>query len=375
MELYLDNAATTRVNEKVIDRISKLLKEEYGNPSSIHKRGLRSSNILKESREEVAKSLNVTGDEIIFNSCATEGNNQVIKSFSGKKIVSDQGEHPSVRNTLLRLKEEGAEVNLVPIKTDGHLDMEALENAIEKDTALVSIMMVNNETGIINPIKEISEIIKKKGSRAKFHVDIVQGYLKFPIDLKELNIDYATISFHKVHGPKGIGALYIKKGLKPLPLLDGGSQEMRLRAGTHNVPYIGGIREIPEIYGKLIKENYDKAMTFRNKIIDGLKEEEGFKLNGSNNNFSPYILNISLKGCPSQVMLNLLSEKGLYVSTGSACSQKNMKDSHVLTAMGLNKEELSSSLRISFSDDTKEEDIDKALVIIKNAIKFFKKIK
>ncbi len=373
MEIYLDSAATTKVSEKVADEVSRVFKEEYGNPSSIHKKGIEADALMTESRKSIGKSINAGPDEIFFNSCATEGNNQVLRNFKNGHIISSEGEHPSVRVTLLEMEKEGTEVTFLPLDSMGRITPGDFKKALRKDTSLVSFMMVNNETGVINPIHEIAGILKEENSRAKFHSDIVQGYMKLPVDVKKMGLDFATISFHKAQGPKGIGALYIRKSLKLNPILTGGSQEGRMRAGTHNVPYISAVGLLPEILEDKINENFEKTMKIRKKFTDFFETVPGYKYNGPDSDYSPYILNVSFKGCPSQVMLNLLSEKGVYVSTGSACSQKNMKDSHVLTSMGLSKDELSSSVRISFSQTTSEKEAEEAVKIFSEALKFFGK--
>lgn len=370
MECYLDNCATTKVYDEVAEEIKKVMLEDYGNPSSLHKKGRDADDRVNEARNSLGLVINASPEEIYFNSCASEGNNQVLRNFKGHHIITTEIEHPSVRNTLKELQAEGTEVTFLKCDKMGKVDLEDFKNALRKDTMLVSIMHVNNEVGSINDLEAMGEIIKKGGFRAKFHADCVQSFLKFPIDVKSMGLDYLTASAHKAHGPKGIGLLYIRKGLKLNSLISGGGQEKGTRAGTHNVPYIAGFGLASRMILPNMEENRKTVLKFKEYLYNALGTYEGFRLNGSLEGFSPYILNVSFKGLRSEVLLRLLEEKGVYVSTGSACSSKNMKDSHVLTAMGLTKDEIKGSIRICFSDTTTQEEIEKAAEGFDYALKF-----
>lgn len=370
---YLDNCATTVVYDEVIDEISKTLKEYYANPASLHKLGQASDKMLDGARKVVADELNATKEEIIFTSGASEGNNLILKNFKGH-IVTTAIEHPSVINTLKQMESKGVKVTYLDVDENGKIDLEELKNSITKETTLVSIMMVNNEIGTINPIKEIGKIIKELGLRAKFHVDATQGFMKFKIDVKEWGIDFLTASAHKFHGPKGVGFTYIRKGLRPESLITGGSQELGIRAGTHNVAFIRGMEKAISMIKNNMEDNIKKVKELKDEMIEGLKEFKNLKINSPSDS-SPYVLNISLVGLRSEIILRLLEDKNVFVSTGSACSQKNMKDSHVLLALGLSSERIKSSIRICFSDTTKKEEITNAIEAFKYAVSFAERIK
>lgn len=373
MECYLDNCATTKVYPEVADEIYRLLNEEYGNPSSLHKRGRMADEVILKSRSAIAQVIGASREEIFFNSCASEGNNQILKNFRGKKIITTEIEHPSVRNTLRKLEAEGTEVIYLKPDGSGRINLDELESALTKDTALVSIMHVNNEIGSVNDLEKIGKIIKEGGYRARFHADCVQSFLKFPIDVRKFNLDFITASAHKVHGPKGIGFIYIRKGLKPESLISGGGQEMGLRAGTHNVPYIGSFKKICEILEPKMEENMERVRAYKNEMISYFKTKKYARINGDENG-SPYILNVSFTGLRAEILLRLLEEKEVYVSTGSACSEKNMKDSHVLSAIGLKDNELKGSIRMCFSDTTTEEEIKAAKEAFEYALGFAERI-
>lgn len=365
---YLDNCATTKVYDEVIQTIAEVMKNNFGNPSSLHRLGYEADKILKNTREIIAEILNADKDEIIFTSGASEGNNQILKSF-GDRIISTEVEHPSVIKTLVDMKSNGKNIILLKPDGNGQIDLDEFRKALNKDILLVSIMMVNNEIGTIYPIEDIGKIIKESGFRAKFHVDATQAFLKFPIDVKRMNIDFLTSSAHKFHGPKGIGFMYIRKGLRLEKLINGGTQEGNLRAGTHNVPYIAGMGKACELMKFNMENNLQHVSALKEQMIRGLSDFKNLKINSPENS-SPYILNISLVGLRSEIILRLLEDKEVYVSTGSACSAKNMKDSHVLTSIGLKKEEIKSSIRICFSDTTTEEEVINALEAFRYAVNF-----
>ena len=376
--IYLDNCATTPVYPQVAAKIKEVLDVEFGNPSSLHVLGRNAEDIMNEARESVAKVIHADKTEVIFNSCASEGNNQVLKSFAGQHIITTQIEHPSVRNTLRSLAEAGTPVTFLAVDAMGRIDLEDLKAALTKETALVSIMHVNNEVGTMNDLVKIGQIIKTNGGRTRFHSDCVQSFLKFPIDVAQMNLDFLTASAHKAHGPKGIGMLYIRKGLTLKSLIEGGGQEGGLRAGTHNVPYIAGFGKACDLILPNLAENLATVTTFKTELYQWFltNDKTGrLHLNGTLDGASPFVLNVSFRGIRAEILLRLLEEKGVCVSTGSACSSKNMKDSHVLTAMNVAKESIKGSIRICFSDTNTIDDIEAAKEGFAYALAFAERIK
>lgn len=376
--IYLDNCSTTPVNPQVAERIKEILDLEFGNPSSLHWKGRQAEDLVEAARASVAGVLGVTPREVTFNSCASEGNNQVLKHFAGQHIISTEIEHPSVRNTLLTMEKTGTKVTWLAVDEMGRFSMEDFQKALTKDTGLVSIMHVNNEIGVINDIAKVGAMIKESGYKARLHTDLVQSFLKFPLDLKAMNVDFATASAHKAHGPKGIGMLYTRAGLNIDSLIEGGGQEGGKRAGTHNVPYIAGFGLACDLMVPRIEENLKAVSKMKQSLLDFFKTSQladRFHLNGELDGFSPYILNVSFQGIRAEILLRLLEEKGICVSTGSACSSKTMKDSHVLTAIGLSKKSIKGSIRICFSDTNTMEQIEQAKEGFQSALAFAGRIK
>lgn len=376
--IYLDNCATTPVYPEVAETIKNVLDVEFGNPSSIHLLGRNAQDLMDAARISVANVLGADKTEIVFNSCASEGNNQVLKSFAGHHIITTEIEHPSVRNTLRNLAREGTKVTFLPVDSAGSISLDDLRAALTRDTALVSIMHVNNEVGSMNDLHRIGQIIKTHGGRTRFHADCVQSFLKFPLDVQAMNLDFVTASAHKAHGPKGIGMLYIRKGLALKSLIEGGGQEGGLRAGTHNVPYIAGFGRACELIQPNLTKNLETVTAYKNDLLAWFRANDKtgiFRLNGETEGFSPYVLNVSFRGIRAEILLRLLEEKDVCVSTGSACSSKNMKDSHVLTAMNLDKESIKGSIRICFSDTNTTQDIEAAKEGFTYALAFAGRIK
>ncbi|WP_315116298.1 cysteine desulfurase family protein [uncultured Clostridium sp.] len=378
MEVYLDNSATTKPYDEVIEKVSEVMRDYYGNPSSAHNLGIKAERLLNDSRAIIGDTINCSKDEIIFTSGGSESNNFIIKGLvkEGGNIITTNIEHPSVFNTLKELEKEGIEIKVLNVNEKGRVDLEELEKAINKDTNLVSIMHVNNEIGSIQDIFSIGKIIKEKSSRAKFHIDGVQSYGKFKIDVKELNIDAFSASGHKIHGPRGVGFAYIKKGLMPKPLISGGGQERSFRSGTENLPAVVGFSEAARIIHSSMEENYKKIYDIKNYFIEKIKDFEGVKINSPlENDFSPYILSLSFAGVRGEVLLRTLDSNGIYVSTGSACSAKDTKDSHVLKAIGLNNSEIKGTIRFSFSEWNRREEIDYTISSLKDSLKFLRRSK
>ena len=381
MEVYFDNSSTTKPLDEIIDEVAFGMKEFYGNPSSLHNLGLKSERKIKECRETLAKTINASENEIHFNGGGSEGNNLVLKGIlkPGTHLITTPFEHASILNTIKRLEESGTRVTFLKIDKNGKVDLEHLKNSITKETVLVSIIHVNNELGVIQDLKTIGEIIKENSSRAKFHVDGVQSYGKLNIDVKKMNIDFLTVSAHKFHGPKGVGFIYIKKPSNVLPLIEGGSQEFGIRAGTQNIPGIMGLSLAAKLAYEKIDRNYNKVFEIKKRFIEKLQNIKDIRINSLlNEDFSSYILNVSFKGVKGEVLLHFLEEAGIYVSTGSACSSKEREKiggSYVLKALGLTNDEISGGIRFSFSDDNKIEEVDYVINILEEGLKFLRRIK
>ncbi|NLT94472.1 MAG: cysteine desulfurase [Clostridia bacterium] len=362
--LYLDNSATTPVHPEVIKVMEDVLKKHYGNPSSLHQKGVESEKLLETSRKIVAQTLEVDKEEIVFTSGGTEGDNLAIKGIAfryqnrGKHIITSQIEHPAVKESCRFLEQFGFSVTYLPVDKQGLIDPQMLKSSIRDDTILVSIMHVNNEVGTIQPIQDLGAILKEY-PRIFFHVDGVQGYAKVPLKLKEWGIDLYTVSGHKINGPKGVGALYVRNGIALLPQMSGGGQEGGLRSGTENVPGIAGFAKACQIAREISVINWEKLSKLRKYCINMLKEKNpAVIINGpEEEHVSPYILNISIPGLRGEVLVHGLEKEEVLVSTGSACSSKKDIISPVLQAMGIDRETALGSIRVSFSYQTKEEDI------------------
>ena len=373
MEIYLDNSATTKPYQEVVDKMVLALTTQYGNPSSIYKKGIEVEREIKEIRRNIARSLGAKETEIYFTSGGTECNNTIIRSVANlnKKtknhIISTVIEHPSVLNTLKDLEADGFEVTYLPVGKDGKISLEDLKNAIKKETILVSVMHVNNEIGTIQPIEEIGKYLKSLDEKVYFHVDGVQSYAKIKFRPSRYNIDFMSVSGHKLHGPKGIGFMYVKENNRIKPLLTGGGQEIGIRSGTENVPGIYGIGEAVKVINKDLEGTIDKIRELR----DLLKEEilaniDDVKINTPEDGVC-HVLNVSFRGVRGEVLLHYLEQKEIYVSTGSACSSKK-KGSHVLNAIGLTPEEIEGAIRFSLSDLNTKEEILETIKVLKESV-------
>ena len=373
MEIYLDNSATTKPYQEVVDKMVLALTTQYGNPSSIYKKGIEVEREIKEIRRNIARSLGAKETEIYFTSGGTECNNTIIRSVAklNKKtknhIISTVIEHPSVLNTLKDLEADGFEVTYLPVGKDGKISLEDLKNAIKKETILVSVMHVNNEIGTIQPIEEIGKYLKSLDEKVYFHVDGVQSYAKIKFRPSRYNIDFMSVSGYKLHGPKGIGFMYIKENNRIKPLLTGGGQEIGIRSGTENVPGIYGIGEAVRILNQDLEGTIDKIRGLR----DLLKEEilaniDNVKINSPEDGVC-HVLNVSFRGVRGEVLLHYLEQKEIYVSTGSACSSKK-KGSHVLNAIGLTPDEIEGAIRFSLSDLNTKEEIMKTVEVLKESV-------
>jgi cysteine desulfurase len=376
--IYLDNNATTEVLAEVRAEINLYLKDVYGNPSSIHLKGREAKKHLEEARDTVASFFNCNSDEVVFTSCGSESNNLAIKGtfFSSLKknrhIITCKTEHPSVINVCEALKEFGAKVTYLNVNTSGHIDFDELSDSITDDTVLISLMLANNETGVIHDLKKVSEIAKSRG--VLFHTDAVQAPGKIPIDVQELGVDMLSISGHKFHAPKGVGALYVKKGLALKPLIDGGGHELGLRAGTENTAYIAGLKKACEIVDGNLDTISSHMLSLKNKFFERIKAGvDGVIYNGDFEKSLPNTLSLSFPGVDVQSLLINLDLKGIMVSSGSACSSGASKASRVLTEMGISEETLKCTLRISFSGYSKEDEALSGADIIIDTVNSLKK--
>lgn len=371
--IYADNAATTAVSERVLNAMLPYFTEQYGNPSSIYKLGRDAQRAVEDSREKVAAALGCTPPEIYFTSCGTESDNWAIRSTAlrlgekGKKhIITTNIEHHAVLHTCEYLAKQGFEITYLPVDSDGLVTAEQVAAAIREDTALVTIMYANNEIGTIMPVAEIGKVCREKG--VLFHTDAVQAVGNVPIDVKEQNIDMLSLSGHKIHAQKGIGALYVRKGV-PLPNLTfGGGQERGKRPGTENVPAIVGLGEAITAACEDIPGKTERVTRLRNKIIDGVLEIEGSRLNGNREKRLPGNINISFLGVEGESLLLLLDTKGICASSGSACTSGSLDPSHVLLALGLPHEVAHGSMRLSISAELTDDDVDYIITAVKQVV-------
>ena len=372
-EVYLDNSATTRPFENVVCSMEETLDFLYGNPSSFHTKGFESERLLEKSRKIIANSLGKKESTITFNSGGTEGDNNVLQCVArdrrrvGKTIITTEVEHPAILETCKFLEKEG--FNIIKVSVDEYCNpnLDELQSYLSKDVILISAMAVNNEVGTIFPIKKINEI---KGD-ALFHSDAVQAYGK--LDMNGFEGDFLTASGHKIHGPKGIGFLYKKSGVRLSPLIYGGNQESGYRSGTENVPGIVGMAKATELIVPNIQENYEKVKMLWRRLKKGVLDIGDVIIN-SPDNCTPYILNASFMGTRGEVILHRLESKGIFVSTGSACSSNKNSKSHVLKAMGKTDKEIEGAIRFSLSIQNTAEEIDAVLTVLEDAVKKFRKL-
>lgn len=373
-EIYLDNAATTRVHPQVVEKMMDALVNNYGNPSSLHRLGIRSEQAVKEVRSLIAKTVNCQPQEIYFTSGGTEGNNMIIqgivenKKRSRMRIITTAIEHPSVLDVFTFYENHQIEVIVLRVDSQGHINLNELAAAMNEDTILVSIMGINNELGTIQDLKAIGKIVKGINPQCVFHTDFVQGFMKVPIDVKACQLDALTLCAHKIFGPKGVGAVYIKKGTSVKPLLRGGGQENNMRSGTENVPGIVGLGEAIRLRQDSFKDEFLEIESLRNHFIRGIEDRvDDIKINGDPDG-SPYILNISFNRIRGEVLLHSLETKKIYVSTGSACSSHKKEKQFVLKAIGLMEEYKEGTIRISFSRDITISDVDIAVEAIAETV-------
>ena len=379
MEVYLDNSATTRPYPEVIQEMQRIMAEEYGNASSLHRRG-RAERIMSSSRQVLAEILGVKSGEIIFTSGGTESNNLAIQGIArryrrrGNHLITTAIEHSSVLQPLQQLEKEGFEVTYLLPDSKGVIEPQKVAEALTPRTVLVSIMHVNNEIGSVQPISQISSIIKNENPEVIFHVDAVQSFSKLPVSPEEQVIDALSLSAHKYHGPKGIGALYIREGVVLNPLFWGGGHERGLRPGTENTPAAAGMALAARLSFNGRKEKIRRLYSFKEKIISSIEREHPWaRLNGPREEGAPHIFNISFPGLKGEIILHALEEHSIYVSTGSACHSDSKEPSHVLKALNVDKDSLEGAVRFSLSFLNTEEEIDYAADRINSVIAELKK--
>ncbi|WP_026506489.1 cysteine desulfurase family protein [Butyrivibrio sp. MC2013] len=382
MECYLDNSATTRVSEDVAELALKIMTEEYGNPSSMHHMGKLSEDLVKKAAGQIAKTLHCSDKEIVFTSGGTESDNMAILGTAaalgkevGRHMICSRVEHPAVSETMRYLEKQGWEISYLSVDRDGRIDPEELRSMIRPDTCLVSIMYVNNEIGSLMPIEEAGRVIRQAGGKIYFHVDAIQAYGKFDINPKALGIDLLSVSGHKIHAPKGTGFLYVRNGVRIVPVSYGGGQQKGMRSGTLNVPGIAALGLAAENAYKGLDEKVERLRElkalFINEITDTL---EDVYINGRTDVISaPHIISLSVRGVRAEVLLHALEDRHVYVSAGSACSSNRPHVSNTLEAIGLDKELLDSTIRISLSVYTTEEEIREAVAALTDIVPMLRK--
>lgn len=375
MEAYFDNSATTRCFEEVKDIVVKTMMEDFGNPSAMHQKGVDAEGYVKESARTLAQILKVTEKEILFTSGGTESNNLALiggalaNKRSGNHIITTAVEHAAVSQPVAFLQEQGFEVTILPVDGHGVVKLDALEKALRPDTILVSTMMVNNETGAVMPVEKIGAMIQEKCPKALYHVDAIQAFGKYRIYPKKWNIHLLSVSSHKIHGPKGVGFLYINSKAKVQPLILGGGQQNGMRSGTDNVPGIAGLAKSAEIVYEHFDEQTAQMRACKHRLIEGLRELDDVVIHGMpEEEGAPQIVNASFLNVRSEVLLHTLEDRQIYVSAGSACSSHKRAGSPTLTAIGASKAEMESAVRFSFSEFTTLEQIEYTLDTLREVL-------
>ncbi|MEG1996526.1 MAG: cysteine desulfurase family protein [Oscillospiraceae bacterium] len=370
-EIYLDNSATTMLCKEALNKTVDVLENHYGNPSSLHKKGFEAEKIVLEAKKNIAAGLGCETDEIIFTSGATEANNLAVIGIAnalkrrGNKIITTAIEHPSVLEAMKKLEQQGFEVCYVTPNKNGEITKEDILKLVDENTLLISMMLVNNETGLLLPVFDIAKSAKEVNPNVKIHIDAVQGFLKIPFKINKTQVDLLTISGHKIYAPKGIGVLYIKKGTRLLPQIFGGGQQNGIRPGTEPTALIAGLGAAVLANMQLIDDNFKKFLFLKEYFLDELSNIEQIKIN-STDKCVPYIINISVGQIRSEVLLHFLEQLNIFVSSGSACSKG--KKSHVLTAMGLENNRIDSAIRISFSNKTTTQELKTLVDALKLAL-------
>lgn len=375
MEAYLDNSATTRCYKEVAEIVAKTMTEDFGNPSAMHLKGVEAENYVKEAAKAIAKTLKVQDKEIYFTSGGTESDNWALIGTAlanhrqGKHMITTPFEHSAVSAPLAWLQEQGFEITVIPVDEEGNLDLKKLEEAIREDTILVSTMFVNNEMGAVVPVEEVGRIVHEKNPRTLYHVDAIQAYGKYKIYPKKMGIDLLAVSGHKIHGPKGVGFLYINEKAKVQPFILGGGQQNGMRSGTDNVPGIAGLGTAAKMIYQNLDENVEHMRELKLYFAKELATLEQVEINGPKpERGAPHILNVSFLGVRSEVLLHSLEDMGIYVSAGSACSSHKRAGSSSLGALRLTPERKESAIRFSFCETTTKEEIDYTLEALRKLL-------
>lgn len=380
MEVYLDNSATTRCFDDVAALMTQIMCKDYGNPSSLHLKGVQAESYIRYAKETIAKALKVNEKEILFTSGGTESDNIALiggalaNQRMGRHLITTAIEHPAILQTMHHLEEQGFRVTYLPVDRNGQICLEDLRRAMTNDTILVSIMHTNNEIGSLQPVAEAGMLVKQMNPCALFHVDAVQGFGKARIYPKRMNIDLLSVSGHKIHGPKGTGFLYIGEKAKVLPIIYGGGQQNGMRSGTENVPGAAGLAKAVELVCAGMEEETERLYDLKQKFVEGVSRIDYVKVNGlTGRDSAPHIVSVSVRGIRSEVLLHALEDRGIYVSAGSACSARKPQPSATLKAIGVEKELLESTLRFSFSVFTTEAEIDYTLQAMYDIIPMLRK--
>jgi cysteine desulfurase len=373
-EIYLDNASTTRQFDKVTELMADVASNKYGNPSSLHTKGIEAERLIQSARKTIAEAIGADAEEIIFTSGGTESNNLAIIGFleanhrRGNHIITTKIEHPSVLEVYRHLEGKGFRVDYIGVDESGMVDLKQLRDKLCRDTVLISVIAVNNETGAMQKLGDISSIRDEMSPQAVIHADAVQAYCKTPIIPKKSGIGLMSFSSHKIHGPKGMGALYVSEKLRIKPLLHGGGQESLLRSGTENVPGIAGFGLATAMMCEKLDENYRKVRLLKDLFIEKLTRSDISHKIMSPGDGSPYIINVAFEGVRGEVLLHHLEQRGIYVSTGSACSSRRKTRSHVLEAMGIPGDLIDGAVRFSFSPFNTEQEVGMAVKTLKEII-------
>ena len=378
--IYFDNAATTRALPEVAEKMTYMLCEQFGNPATVSVMGLEAEKEIRNAAQIMARGIHAREDEIYFTSGGTEGDNWAIYGSAagyrrqGKHMITTQIEHPAVRNALKALEDEGlAAITWLDVDKEGHISLDALAEAIRADTILVSVILVNNETGVTQDAVSIGRLIKEKNAKTLFHVDAVQAFGKYPIDVEKMKIDLLTMSGHKIHGPKGVGMLYMRKGTKVRPLILGGGQQKGQRAGTENGAGVAAMGVAADIALRHMNDSIVHIQRLKEAMAKAILEMPDTQINGGINEGSPYVLNVTFKGLRSEVLLHALESKGIFVSAGSACDSRKKIGSPVLTAMGLPFSEIEGAVRFSFCPYNTMEEVEECVKALQEQVPFLRK--
>ncbi len=380
MQVYLDNSATTKCYDEVAELVCRVMCEDYGNPSSMHHKGVEAEQYVRYAKETLARLMKVNEKEILFTSGGTESDNIALIGTAmahhrrGRHLITTRMEHPAVLQTMTYLERQGFDVTYLSVDREGRIRLQELERAIRKDTILVSIMHVNNEIGSVQPIAEAGELIKRCNPQTLFHVDAVQGFGKFRIYPSRMNVDLLSVSAHKIHGPKGVGFLYIRAGARVNPIIYGGGQQKGMRSGTENVPGIAGLAKAADLVYENLDQDVDRMYELRQKLIDGVSRIEDVRVNGCpGREGAPHIVSLSVRGVRSEVLLHALEEKEIYVSAGSACSSNKPQISDTLKAIGVERDLLGSTIRFSLSVFTTAAEIEYTIQALEEMVPMLRK--